>query len=116
MFSCFYDTVILGNNANMETFFLILIGLILVGLIQGLVYLIYQRTQHFFLAILPNLGLFVVGLMVTFLGFVIALFEPGSWAGFGATIIFLLVLIATFISTITSTLLIYLIKQIKKKQ
>jgi hypothetical protein len=100
----------------MENFFLILIGLLLVVLIQGLVYIIYQKTQRLFLAILPNLGLLMIGLMIGFIGFIVAWFESGSWAGFGATIIFLLVLIATFISTITSMLLIYLIKQIKKKQ
>jgi hypothetical protein len=100
----------------MENFILIVFGLLLVSLVQGLVYLIYQKTQKLFLAILPNLGLLMIGLMVVFLGFVVALSEPSSWAGFGAMIILWLVLIATFISTVTSLFLIYLMKQIKKKQ
>jgi hypothetical protein len=101
---------------NMETFWLYVIGLTLVGVTQYGVYLIYQRTKRIYLAMLPNLGVFALGVIVTIVGYVVALSEPSSWAGLGALILFFLTLFATFVSTITSGLMIYLLTILKKKQ
>jgi hypothetical protein len=100
----------------METFWLYMIGLTLVGITQYGVYLIYQRTQNILISMLPNLGVFVLGVIITIVGYVIALSEPSSWAGLGAMILFFLTLFATFVSTITSGLMIYLLTILKKKQ
>jgi len=100
----------------METFWLYMIGLTLVGITQYGVYLIYQRTQNILISMLPNLGVFVLGVIITIIGYVVALSEPSSWAGLGAIILFFLTLFATFVSTITSGLMIYLLTILKKKQ
>ena len=100
----------------MERFWLFFIGLLLVGIVQSIVYLIYRRTNQIFLALLPNLGVFLIGVTVTIVGYVVALSEAGSWAGLGAIILFMLTLFATLVSFLTSGLLIYLLNTLKKKQ
>jgi hypothetical protein len=77
---------------------------------QAIVFFIRTRTNQFVLALLPNVGLFVVGVILSFVGYIVALNEPGSIPGFGLMILLLVTFITTGISTVISLILIFVIK------
>jgi uncharacterized membrane protein YcjF (UPF0283 family) len=84
-------------------------------LTQGLVYWLYKKTHHFAIALTPNLGLFGLGLIVSIIFFVIGSTQPGNWADLGFIIMMMLTVFATFASTLTSVLLLYLLSKKQKK-
>jgi chromate transport protein ChrA len=83
-------------------------------LIQWLVFWIYKKTNRYALALTPNLGLFVVGLVVSLILFIIGSSQPGNWDDLGLIIMLMMTVFATFASTITSVLLLYLLSKKKK--
>jgi len=89
-------------------FFLILV--VMVVITQALVIFIRDKTHRLALALLPNLGLLGIGLVLSIIGYVVAMGEPGSWAGLGFIILLMVTFITTGISTLTSLALIFVIK------
>lgn len=92
-------------------FFITLVGLVVVT--QALVLYIRDKTKQVILSLLPNLGLLALGLVLSFIGYIVALNEPGSWADLGLIIMLMITLISTTISTLTSLLLVFVIKPIR---
>lgn len=88
---------------------LIALFAVVVG-VQALVVYLRKKNNQIFLALLPNVGLFGFGLIISGIGYVVALNESGSWPGLGLIILLMVTLITTFISTLISLLLIFLIK------
>ena len=78
--------------------------------VQALVIYIRNQTNQIFLSLLPNLGLLTIGTIISVVGYVIALGEPGSWAGLGLIILLVITFMTTTISTLVSLLLIFIIK------
>lgn len=91
--------------------FLILIA-VMVG-VQMLVVYLRHKTKNIFLSLLPNVGLLVIGLIISVIGYVVALSEPGSWPGLGLIILLLVTFITTGVSTLISLLIVFLIKPTK---
>jgi hypothetical protein len=69
-----------------------------------------NKTNQIFLSLLPNLGLLIVGIIISVVGYVVALGETGSWAGLGLIILLMITFITTTISTLVSLLLIFVVK------
>jgi hypothetical protein len=88
--------------------FLTLIAIV-VG-VQALVIYIRNQTKQIFLSLLPNLGLLGLGIVLSLVGYVVALGETGSWAGLGFIILLLVTFMTTTISTLVSLVLIFVIK------
>lgn len=65
---------------------------------QVVTYLLLKKTTRLKMVIIPNLSLFGLGFVISFVGYLLALGEPGSWAGLGFTILMIVTLIATAIS------------------
>ncbi|MGA0875827.1 MAG: hypothetical protein ACO3QN_02410 [Bacilli bacterium] len=65
---------------------------------QVVTYLLLKKTTRLKMVIIPNLSLFGLGFVISFVGYLLALGEPGSWAGLGFTILIIVTLIATAIS------------------
>ena len=65
---------------------------------QMVTYLLLKKTTHLNMIIIPNLSLFGLGFVISLVGYLLALGEPGSWAGLGFTILMIVTLIATAIS------------------
>lgn len=65
---------------------------------QVVTYLLLKKTTQLKMIIIPNLSLFGLGFVISFVGYLVALGEPGSWAGLGFTILMIVTLIATAIS------------------
>lgn len=82
---------------------------VIVG-VQVLVVYLRHKTKKIFLSLLPNVGLFVFGLIISGIGYVVALSEPGSWPGLGLIILLMVTFIVTTISTLMSLLIVFLIK------
>jgi hypothetical protein len=78
--------------------------------VQALVIYLRNKTNQFFLSLLPNLGLLIVGIIISVVGYVVALGETGSWAGLGLIILLMITFITTTISTLVSLLLIFVVK------
>jgi hypothetical protein len=78
--------------------------------VQMLVVYLRKKTNQIFLPLLPNLGLFGFGIIISGIGYVVALNETGSWAGLGLIILLMVTVITTIISTLISLLIIFLIK------
>lgn len=91
--------------------FLTLIAVV-VG-VQVLVVYLRHKTKNFFLSLLPNVGLLVLGLIISVIGYVVALSEPGSWPGLGLIILLIVTFLVTTISTLISLLIVFLIKPTK---
>jgi hypothetical protein len=75
---------------------------------QVFVFYTLKKTNQIFVSLLPNVGLFLVGIILSFIGYVVALNEPGSWAGLGLIILLMLTLIVTTISSLVSLFLVFL--------
>jgi hypothetical protein len=56
--------------------FLTLVGVFL--LTQVFVFYIRQKTNQIFISLFPNVGLFVVGIIISIIGYAVALNESGS--------------------------------------
>jgi hypothetical protein len=78
--------------------------------VQALVIYLRNKTNQIFLSLLPNLGLLIVGIIISVVGYVVALGETGSWAGLGLIILLMITFITTTISTLVSLLLIFVVK------
>lgn len=65
---------------------------------QVVTYLLLKKTTQLKMIIIPNLSLFGLGFVISCVGYLVALGEPGSWAGLGFTILMIVTLIATAIS------------------
>ena len=65
---------------------------------QVVTYLLLKKTTRLKMVIISNLSLFGLGFVISFVGYLLALGEPGSWAGLGFTILIIVTLIATAIS------------------
>ncbi|MFZ9704528.1 MAG: hypothetical protein ACO3BB_04605 [Bacilli bacterium] len=57
-----------------------------------------KKSTQLKMIIIPNLSLFGLGFVISLVGYLLALGEPGSWAGLGFTILMIVTLIATAIS------------------
>jgi hypothetical protein len=91
--------------------FLTLVGVFL--LTQVFVFYIRQKTNQIFISLFPNVGLFVVGIIISIIGYAVALNESGSWAGLGLIILLTLTLILTTFSTLVSFLIVFLMKPLR---
>ncbi len=91
--------------------FLILVA-VMVG-VQVLVVYLRHKTNKIFLSLLPNVGLLVIGVIISVIGYVVALSEPGSWPGLGLIILLMVTFLVTIISTLISLLIVFLIKPTK---
>jgi hypothetical protein len=78
--------------------------------VQVLVVYLRHQTKKIVLSLLPNVGLLVIGLIISVIGYVVALSEPGSWPGLGLIILLMMTFIVTIISTFISLFLNLLIK------
>ena len=78
--------------------------------VQALVIYIRNQTNQIFLSLLPNLALLTIGIIISVVGYVVALGETGSWAGLGLIILLMITFITTTISTLVSLLLIFVVK------
>ncbi len=94
-------------------FFLTVIALVVVT--QALVFVIRNRTNQIGLALLPNVGLLLIGLVLSVTGYVVAIGEPGSWADLGFIILLMVTFITTGISTLISLVLIFVVKPLQPK-
>ena len=94
-------------------FFLTVIALVVVT--QVLVFVIRNRTNQIGLALLPNVGLLLIGLVLSVTGYVVAIGEPGSWADLGFIILLMVTFITTGISTLISLVLIFVVKPLQPK-
>jgi hypothetical protein len=89
-------------------FFFTIVAMVVVT--QVLVIFIRHKTNQIGFALLPNLGLLGIGLVLSFVGYIVALGEQGSWAGLGFTILLMVTFIATGISTVISLILMFVVK------
>ena len=94
-------------------FFLTVIALVVVT--QTLVFVIRNRTNQIGLALLPNVGLLLIGVVLSVTGYVVAIGEPGSWADLGFIILLMVTFITTGISTLISLVLIFVVKPLQPK-
>jgi hypothetical protein len=94
-------------------FFVILVAVVV--LTQTIVFRIIKNTNQIILALLPNIGLLGIGILFSLVGYVVAMGEPGSWAGLGFIILLMVSLITTGISTLISLMVIFLFKSTTKK-
>ena len=94
-------------------FFITLVALVVVT--QALVAYIHDKTKQVFLSLLPNVGLLALGLVLSTIGYFVALNEPGNWADLGLIIMLMITVISTTISTLISLLLVFVIKPIRAK-
>jgi hypothetical protein len=94
-------------------FFVILVAVVV--LTQAIVFRIIKNTNQIILALLPNIGLLGIGILFSLVGYVVAMGEPGSWAGLGFIILLMVSLITTGISTLVSLMVIFLFKSTTKK-
>jgi len=94
-------------------FFLTVIALVVVT--QALVFVIRNRTNQIGLALLPNVGLLLIGVVLSVTGYVVAIGEPGSWADLGFIILLMVTFITTGISTLISLVLIFVVKPLQPK-
>ncbi len=94
-------------------FFVILVAVVV--LTQAIVFRIIKNTNQIILALLPNIGLLGIGILFSLVGYVVAMGEPGSWAGLGFIILLMVSLITTGISTLISLMVIFLFKSTTKK-
>ena len=78
--------------------------------VQALVIYIRNQTNQIFLSLLPNLALLTIGIIISVVGYVVALGETGSWAGLGLIILLMITFITTTISILVSLLLIFIVK------
>jgi hypothetical protein len=93
-------------------FFVILVAVVV--LTQAIVFRIIKNTNQIILALLPNIGLLGIGILFSLVGYVVAMGEPGSWAGLGFIILLMVSLITTGISTLVSLMVIFLFKSTTK--
>jgi len=103
------------KGQTMDLIIAILVGLTLVGFIQGLVYHIYLKTNRKKRALMPNLIILGIGLATSALVTIV-----NSTMGFGwgeILVVFLLSLtaVAFMISTLTSALMMY-VMDLKKRE
>jgi hypothetical protein len=94
----------------MEGILVFLTAVAMVVVTQAVVLFIRNKTKQVALALLPNVGLLGVGIILSFVGYIVALNEPGSIPGFGLMILLLVTFITTGISTLISLILIFVIK------
>ena len=94
-------------------FFLTVIALVVVT--QTLVFVIRNRTNQIGLALLPNVGLLLIGVVLSVTGYVVAIGEPGSWADLGFIILLMVTFITTGISTLISLVLIFVVNPLQPK-
>jgi drug/metabolite transporter superfamily protein YnfA len=78
--------------------------------IQFAVYLIFKKTKQFWFAMVPNAGLFVLGLIIAFI-LLLSERQGNTFADLGAIIIVMLTTIATILSIVTSSLMIFLLRK-----
>jgi tellurite resistance protein TehA-like permease len=83
----------------------------LVFLTQFIVYFVYKKSKSKIVAMYPNIALLVVGLLVVLVTYIVASNTDGTWAGLAAIIMLMLVIFATFASSLTSILLIYILSR-----
>lgn len=78
--------------------------------IQFAVYLIFQKTKQFWFAMIPNAGLFLLGVIVAI---IIRLTESqgNTFADLGAIVVMMLTTLVTILSIVTSSLMIYLLRK-----
>jgi hypothetical protein len=62
----------------------------------------------------PNIALLIIGLFVVLVTYILAANTADTWAGLAAIIMLMLVLFATFASSLTSILLIYILSKNNK--
>lgn len=99
----------------MEEVLVFLTVIALVVVTQALVFVIRNRTNQIGLALLPNVGLLLIGLVLSVTGYVVAIGEPGSWADLGFIILLMVTFITTGISTLISLVLIFVVKPLQPK-
>jgi drug/metabolite transporter superfamily protein YnfA len=78
--------------------------------IQFAVYLIFKKTKQFWFAMVPNAGLFVLGLIVAFI-ILLTESQGNTFADLGAIVIVMLTMVATILSIVTSSLMIFLLRK-----
>jgi len=100
----------------MEGILVFLTAVAMVVVTQAVVLFIRNKTKQVPLALLPNVGLLGVGIILSFVGYIVALSEPGSIPGIGFMILMLVTLITTGISTFISLLFIVIIKPSQPNQ
>lgn len=83
----------------------------LVFLTQFIVYFVYKKSKSKIVSMYPNIVLLIVGLIVVLITYIVASNTDGAWAGLAAIIMLMLVLFATFASSLTSILLIYILSR-----
>lgn len=88
----------------------LLVNVVAVVLVQMLVVYLRKKKNRFFVAFLPNVGLLIVGLIFSVVGYLIALSETSSWADLGFLILLMVTVITTLISSFVSLLLLIFIK------
>jgi hypothetical protein len=111
-----YVILILGGQQTMEGILVFLIAVAMVVVTQAVVLFIRNKTKQVALALLPNVGLLGVGIILSFVGYIVALSESGSIPGIGFMILMLVTLITTGISTFISLLFIVIIKPSQPNQ
>ena len=99
----------------MEELFGLLVALGLFVGIQYWVYRLYLKTKKIRLSILPNLGIFVLGLTFGILSIVLASQNPGSWSDLLGIVLIIYSVVGSGFSTLVSFLMIYLLKQRKNQ-
>jgi uncharacterized membrane protein len=97
----------------MEDFLAPILAGILVFITQFVVYTIYKKTKNTVTSMIPNAVLFGVGLIFVLITYIAAVNTVGSWADLAAIIMLMLVFFATFASTLTSVLMLYLLSRKK---
>lgn len=73
-------------------------------------YLLLKRRLHLASIILPNISLLGFGLVVSVIGFIVAIGEPNSWAGLGLIILLMITFVSVLISLGLSMLIFVFLK------
>jgi hypothetical protein len=100
--------------SGFQDFFVPLFAGFLVLVTQFVVYSVYKSTNSKIVAMYPNIALLIIGLLVVLVTYILAANTAGAWAGLAAIIMLMLVLFATFASSLTSILLIYILSKNNK--
>jgi uncharacterized BrkB/YihY/UPF0761 family membrane protein len=83
--------------------------------IQYSVYRLYIKTKKIGLSLLPNLGIFLLGVIFGIISILFASQTPGSWGDLIGVILIIYSVIGSAFSTFVSVFMIYLVKQRKNQ-
>jgi uncharacterized membrane protein len=98
----------------MENILHLIVIFIAISVTQAVIVFMYRRKPSSQIVLWANLGLLIVGILFSLVGYLVALGEPGSWAGVGFLILIMTSLITVGISLLISMFTLLLLKRHKK--